>query len=661
MSLELQQFLAGYLAEVEEHLSSSTQKLNAIDASARGGQANPHAVRELFRSLHTIKGLSAMVGVEPVVALAHEMESLLRAADRAGGALSQEAVDAISDGVRAIERQVRAIAAGQEVPTAPAGLVERLAALQAMTPAPAASATTLLTLPADVAAKLSAAEQAQLAQGVATGKRAVRVDFVPTPSRAATGLNITTVRDRVGRVAELVKVYPVSLPKSDAAPGGLGFALIALYDGDDDALRDAAGADAVVPLSTAAAPAAVEAVEFESTRGGSRLVRVDVARLDDAMEKLSSLVVNRFRLTRAIAAMRESGTDVRALADIMNENGRQLRDLRAAIMRARMVPMAELLERIPLLVRGLERATGKRVNLTVDAGRAELDKAVAERLFPAIVHLVRNAVDHAIETPEERVRAGKPEIGRVEVTCWERGNNQLELTVSDDGRGVDRARVAARAGRAIADTPEALLEVLTAPGFSTRERASTTSGRGLGMDIVKRIAVDELGGELHLSTTPGGGTQFSVRVPLTITIVDAFSFLAGRQPFVVPVTMVEEIVEIEESKAVRGPQMARRGTQIRVYERRGEPVPIVALDELFAIPRVDELAPAKAMVVRRHGAPFAFAVHRMLGQQEVVVRPLEDPLVKVPGVTGSTDLGDGRATLVLDLWALSSQLAEARA
>ena len=661
MSLELQQFLAGYLAEVEEHLSSSTQKLNAIDASARGGQANPHAVRELFRSLHTIKGLSAMVGVEPVVALAHEMESLLRAADRAGGALSQEAVDAISDGVRAIERQVRAIAAGQEVPTAPAGLVERLAALQAMTPAPAASATTLLTLPADVAAKLSAAEQAQLAQGVATGKCAVRVDFVPTPSRAATGLNITTVRDRVGRVAELVKVYPVSLPKSDAAPGGLGFALIALYDGDDDALRDAAGADAVVPLSTAAAPAAVEAVEFESTRGGSRLVRVDVARLDDAMEKLSSLVVNRFRLTRAIAAMRESGTDVRALADIMNENGRQLRDLRAAIMRARMVPMAELLERIPLLVRGLERATGKRVNLTVDAGRAELDKAVAERLFPAIVHLVRNAVDHAIETPEERVRAGKPEIGRVEVTCWERGNNQLELTVSDDGRGVDRARVAARAGRAIADTPEALLEVLTAPGFSTRERASTTSGRGLGMDIVKRIAVDELGGELHLSTTPGGGTQFSVRVPLTITIVDAFSFLAGRQPFVVPVTMVEEIVEIEESKAVRGPQMARRGTQIRVYERRGEPVPIVALDELFAIPRVDELAPAKAMVVRRHGAPFAFAVHRMLGQQEVVVRPLEDPLVKVPGVTGSTDLGDGRATLVLDLWALSSQLAEARA
>jgi two-component system chemotaxis sensor kinase CheA len=358
--------------------------------------------------------------------------------------------------------------------------------------------------------------------------------------------------------------------------------------------------------------------------------------------------------------MRHDGVDVRALLDIMNENGRQLRDLRASIMRARMVPMAELLERIPLLVRGLERATGKRVNLVIDAGRAELDKAVAERLFPAIVHLVRNAVDHAIEPAEERARAGKPAVGRVEVTCWERGNNQLELTVSDDGRGIDRARVAAKAGRAVGDSPEALLEVLTAPGFSTRDEASTTSGRGLGMDIVKRIAVDELGGELHLATTPGRGTSFSVRVPLTITIVDAFSFLAGAQPFVVPVAMVEEILEVDESKAIRGPQAGRRGAGIRIYERRGEAVPIVALDELFAIPRANDAVPGKAMIVRRNGAPFAFAVHRMLGQQEVVVRPLEDPLVKVPGVSGSTDLGDGRATLVLDLWALSAQLGEAR-
>jgi two-component system chemotaxis sensor kinase CheA len=181
------------------------------------------------------------------------------------------------------------------------------------------------------------------------------------------------------------------------------------------------------------------------------------------------------------------------------------------------------------------------------------------------------------------------------------------------------------------------------------------------MDIVKRIAVDELGGELHLATTPGRGTSFSVRVPLTITIVDAFSFLAGKQPFVVPVAMVEEILELDESKAVRGPAMARQGADIRLYERRGEPVPIVALDQLFAIRRANDAAPGKAMVVRRHGAPFAFAVQRMLGQQEVVVRPLEDPLVKVIGVSGSTDLGDGRATLVLDLWALSSQLAEARA
>ncbi len=660
MTVDLQQFLAGYLAEVEEHLSSSTQKLNAVDAAARASKPHPLAVRELYRSLHTIKGLSAMVGVEEVVTLAHELESLLRGADHAGGTLTQEGVDAVADGVRFIERQVRALAAGEKVPAAPIDLLARVAALQGPAPVPTPAAIGLLALPEDVAAKLSASEQTQLARGVAAGRRAVRIDFIPTPSRAATGVNITSARARIGHLAELIKVFPVSLPKSDAAPGGLGFALIGLTDGTDEMLREAGG-DAVTALSNAPAPAAVEAIEFETARSGSKQVRVDVARLDDAMEKLSALVVNRFRLTRAIAAMRHSGTDVRALVDIMNENGRQLRDLRASIMRARMVPMAELLERIPLLVRGLERATAKRVNLVIDAGRAELDKAVAERLFPAIVHMVRNAVDHAIETPEERVRAGKPEIGRVEVTCWERGNNQLELTVTDDGRGIDRARVEKKIGRAVADTPEALLEVLTAPGFSTRDEASTTSGRGLGMDIVKRIAVDELGGELSLSTKPGGGTSFSVRVPLTITIVDAFSFLAGAQPFVVPVAMVEEILEVDESKAVRGPSLVRRGAGVRLYERRGEAVPIVALDELFAIPRANDAVPGKAMVVRRNGAPFAFAVQRMLGQQEVVVRPLEDPLVKVIGVSGSTDLGDGRATLVLDLWALSSQLAEVRA
>ncbi len=181
---------------------------------------------------------------------------------------------------------------------------------------------------------------------------------------------------------------------------------------------------------------------------------MEVTRLDDALERLSALVVTQFRLVRAAAELRAAGADVRALAQVIGENARQLRDLRAAIMRARMVSVAELAGAGAALVRGLSRATGKAARLEVATGHAELDKAVAERIFPAIVHLVRNAVDHALETPEERRAAGKPEVGLVSVACFERSNNQLELTVSDDGRGVDAAAVAARAGVAVPATPK---------------------------------------------------------------------------------------------------------------------------------------------------------------------------------------------------------------
>ncbi len=668
MTVDLQGFIAGYLAEVDEHLSAATKNLVAVDGALRRQTREPRAVRELFRSLHTIKGLSAMVDIEPVVAIAHEMETILRVADRAAGELSRHAVDGLADGLRAIEQRIAAVAAGKVVDPAPPSLLLRLGQLQSDHADAAQSRAPAPALPPAILAKLSAAEQEQLAQGVAAGRSAWRVDFVPSPSRAATGVNITSVRERMARVAEIVKVLPQALPKSDQAPGGLAFAIIVLGD-DGEALREAAGAETAELLAAPAAAATPRLTDapspFDDVAGAgdhnfnrsTRLVRVDVARLDDAMEKLSALVVNRFRLQRAVAQLRASGADVRALSEILAENGRQLRDLRAAIMRARMVPMGELLERIPLLVRGLERSTGKHVEVRIDAGHAELDKAVAERLLPAIVHLVRNAVDHAIEPPEERVRAGKSAIGLVEVTCHERSNNRLELAVRDDGRGVDRAAVAHKAGKPVPEHDEALLALLTLPGLSTRESASATSGRGMGMDIVRRIAVDELGGQLDLTTERGKGTTFILRVPLTITIVDAFSFIVGVQPFVTPVSAIDEILEIDPTRVIRSPGQTN-DRRLALYERRGEAMPLVALDRVFRLPKPAQ-QPRKAMVVQRNGRPFAFSVDRMLGQQEVVVRPLEDPLVRVVGIAGSTDLGDGKPTLVLDLVALCASLSEA--
>jgi two-component system chemotaxis sensor kinase CheA len=198
-----------------------------------------------------------------------------------------------------------------------------------------------------------------------------------------------------------------------------------------------------------------------------------------------------------------------------------------------------------------------------------------------------------------------------------------------------------------------LLELLCRPGLSTRDEVDTTSGRGVGMDIVRKIVVDGLGGELTLETTPGRGTAFVLRVPLTIAIVDAFAVRCGGERFVVPVPVVEEIVDLDAAKIVRGPR--RNGRDTRFFARRGETVPVV--DLAFALQLGAAPDAKQAVVVRRgHDEPVAFAIDRVLGQQETVVRPLVDPLVLVAGVSGSTDLGDGRATLVLDLLALTAKL-----
>jgi two-component system chemotaxis sensor kinase CheA len=667
--VDLREFVSGFLAEADEHLRTVNTNLLAADAAAKKGEASPRAVRELFRSLHTIKGLAAMVGVEPIVDIAHGMEAVLRAADRGGGKLGLPAVEQLIKGSKAIEGRVRALADQKPVPAAPAKLLEALAELEPAEPSARAETIASLALEPELAAKLTASEREQLTAGVAQGKRAVRADFVPSPGRAAEGLSITSVRERVSAVAEIVKVLPIAAPRTDDTPGGLKFALLLLTTASDEVIAEAAATSPaeLVLLMKASPPREVllplEEIPTEEVSGDDRMrggvVRVGVERLDDAMEKLSGLIVTRSRLQRTIAMLAADGVDVRQLRQIADEHSRQLRDLRAAILKLRMVSARELLEPIPLIVRGLRAATGKTVRLEIDAGRAELDKAVAERIFPAIVHLVRNAVDHGLEGPEARRRAGKPEEGVIAIKCFERSNTQLELSVTDDGGGIDREEVARRAGAEVPRTDAALLELLALPGLSTRDKATKTSGRGLGMDIVKRLT-EELGGELTLRSAPARGTTFTLRIPLTVTILDAFAFECSAQAFVVPVAMVEEIIEVDTAKVVSSPGRGEKGYRVAMIERRGEAVPLVSLDNVFT------LAPSaalhrKALVVRRNGEPFAFIVDRMMGQQEIVVRPLEDPLVKVTGVPGVTDLGDGKPTLVLDLLALSGSLSGRRA
>jgi two-component system chemotaxis sensor kinase CheA len=657
----LAEFVSAYVVEAEEHLSGANTHLLAIEAATRAGQSHLRGIREVFRALHTVKGLSAMVGVEPIVVLAHRMEALLRSADRSDARLPLGAVDVLLRGVQAIEQRVRLFGEGRAVEAASPALLREIDAFDAEASSSLADALSLDLAP-ELASKLGPAELEHLRQGLALGKTALCVSFEPSTEKAERGVTIKAVREALEQLADIVKVVPVSLQGS-ASGAGLAFAVILTTTSSVTEVASAIDAQLIVtvvaspamPSSESLPPLALELDDGENALEAQShgFVRVDVSRLDESVERLSALIVNRFRMNRAIAKLTAAGVDTRELAQIQSENGRQLRDLRSAIFRVRMVPTADLLERIPLLVRGLRRTVDRLVQVQIDAGTTEVDKAVAERLFPALVHLVRNAVDHAIESPDERIRRGKPQEGLLRISCAARSDTWLELLVEDDGRGIDREGVASKARREVPTTDAGLLELLCAPGLSTREVATTTSGRGMGMEIVKRT-VEQLGGELSLRTERGVGSAFTLRVPLSLSIVDGFSFECGEQRFVVPVSSVDEIIEVEASALVKSPSTTRTGLRVSMLQRRGHVVPLLSLSGVLGLgePAVSK----KALIVRRGAEAIAFGIERVLGQQEVVVRPLDDELVRVRGVSGATDLGDGRATLVLDLASLGSAL-----
>lgn len=659
----LREFVSAYVVEAEEHLETASAQLLAVDSALRSGGGNLKALREAFRALHTVKGLSAMVGVEPVVAITHRMESILRVHDRNATKLPLAAIDTLLVALRQVKELVNAFGEDRPLPSTPSALLRALDALDA-DHVPVVAELPDLRLEPALAQKLGALELEQLRGGLDEGKRALRVDFTPSVDKSERGISISRVRERLERLGSIVKVFPVS---NAGAPGtSLSFVIILLTNADDAAVAEAGCVEpetlqVVVEALPSSAPASgqlLEAPLLETIGDAVSLpkrgvVRVDVVRLDDTVDGLAALIVTRFRLAKAVKNLREGGADTRELEQIVTDNARQLKSLRSSILRVRLVPVSELLDRLPLIVRGLQRKMDRVVELELDGAGAELDKAVAERLFPALVHLIRNAVDHAIETPDERRRRGKLEAGRLRVECSSRSNRWLELRVIDDGRGIDPVAVARKAGSPVPASPAELLALICRSGLSTREVATTVSGRGFGMEIVQRIITEDLGGALSLESELGKGTTFTLQVPLSISVVDAFSFLCAGQRFVAPVATVDEIVEVDRAAVIETPNPAG-GRPVQLVRHRGRVVPLLSLAGLFRLdPNARETT---ALLIKRGDTSVAFAVERMIGQQEVVVRPLTDALVKSPGVAGATDLGDGNPTLVLDLYSLGARL-----
>ena len=649
------QFIEDYFSECDEHLATARRVLLTLESALAGAQPAP-PLHDLFRSLHTLKGLSGMVGDSCAERVAHALEDTLRNTERDTGNTSDPALlDALFAGVDAIERCVTAHRAGKPAPNVE-GLLHSLARGTGGRPVDAASREPEATsMPADVPAT-----------GVVH-----HFEFQPSAALSARGVGVDVVRARLRALGTLIDVKP------RVVPGGVAFDFwVGVPPGvqpDESWAADGIRwsiAEESATLGTTDVPSDVPR-EPERTDGASgasgavpdalmtsaSVVRVDLGRLDDVMRLVGDLVVTRSRLDDVV---REAGTmDPSVLLDVLGEVNaameRQLRHLREGVTRIRLVPIGEVFERLRFAARDAIRESGKRVRLVFHGQSTEIDKVVVDRMLEPLLHLVRNAVSHGIEQPSERTAAGKPAEGTLTLRATASGD-RIHIVVEDDGAGIDMAAVAQRArarGLLAHDAPlteEHLLDVLCAPGFSTRDEADRTSGRGVGMDVV-RAAVLALAGELSVESVPGRGTCFDIELPLTLMILDALLVDIGGQQMAVPQPSLREIVQVEVSSII-----SFENNDVVRY--RDGVLPIVHLSRLFGFPAT-HAASCYLLVVGSEAAPIGLRVDRLVGLREIVVHPVADPLVAMPGVAGATDLGNGRVSLILDTSAVL-RLAEAQ-
>ena len=626
-----QQFLAGfmddYFAECDEHLSTVRRIL--LQSESADGISRP-AVEELFRAVHSIKGLSGMVELNEAEFVAHHLENYLRVLRAQSARLDEEGVGALIEGTHALEQVIAARRDGGPAPPTDR-TIARLAQLVGT---------------ADSRSVASAPQHPGLDAGDAI-EQWVAV-FTPSTDLAAEGITVDRVRALLRQTGEIVNAAPKIQPD-----GSVRFEFVMNGGfGRIDHQKFRASGIVVVALGEGAAPVRDDAsvprpAASASTLAPSHYVRVDLGRLDDLMRMIGDLVIGRARLAESLAQIERdvTATHWRAIQENSLTIERQLRDLREGVMRVRLVPIGEVFRRMPFVVRDLAKDLDKQVELELRGEHTEIDKFLVERLLDPLVHLVRNAISHGIESPDGRARAGKPAAGRITLTASSVGD-RVVLEVGDDGAGVDVERVLSRAqslGLAIPqdrDNLDAVLALLCAPGFSTRDAADRASGRGVGMSVVQ-TTIEELGGQLSLDTAPGQGTRFIIELPVTLAITDAIIVEVGGQLFAIPQGVVREIVEIDAT-TVR----AVEKSEIAPY--RGGVLPLVRLAGVFGLPSSRERQRLYTFVIGHGTAALGLVADRVVGQREIVVRPLTDPLVKVDGVVGATDLGDGRVVLILD-------------
>lgn len=657
MSMDLQRFHATFFEESREGLDAMEAGLLALES----GQQDAEIINSVFRAAHSIKGGAGTFGFDAIAGLTHVLETLLDELRAGKRALEGHAVDAMLSSVDVLRALLREAEHGQAAdPAAVAAVKARLEAVLSGQAAPSA--------PAAAAAKVDDTPEAW------------QIGFTPAPSLFMSGndplriirelehLGSLQVAARMERLPGFAQLDPLEahlawdlglvgkVPRSKIEDA---FAWV-LDDCELD-IRPAAPPSLATQAPVAASPstpaAVVPAAPAAPAAGGAATqeaetsIRVSVDKVDALINLVGELVITQAMLKQVSHAL--DPVHAESLFAGLDQLERNTRDLQEAVIGVRMLPVDAVFRRFPRLVRDLSSRLGKQVRLRTVGEGTELDKGLIEKIADPLVHLVRNSIDHGLEMPDVRRGAGKDETGTITLAASHQGGH-IVIEVSDDGRGLDRAKILAKAterGLAVPDNPtdSQVWDLIFQPGFSTADAVTDLSGRGVGMDVVRRN-IQALGGEVQIESSLGTGTRTLIRLPLTLAILDGMTVAVAGETLILPLAYVLEALQ-PQAEDIRS--MAGEGRVLRV---RGEYLPILSLSEYYGYGNRAPGSESLVVVVEGDGQKIALEVDELVGQQQVVVKNIENNYRRIGGVSGATILGDGRVALIVDIGGLVRSL-----
>jgi len=645
-----------FLAEAEEILDRLSLELVSLSDCADGGECNPDLVNSVFRAAHSLKGLAGMFGFTEIAELGHHLENLLDALRLGRAELDQEVVSALFEATELLGLLVRNAAEPGGEPVDLSGVMQRINDCLVREPkGNPASPLSRLNLPERVLSSMTEYEEHRLLENVKRGRRiySIRVSLL----LASFDSELMELTEQLKLVGEVISTLPSA---SGGLEAGIDFEILFGSELSASELTPLVDREhlSIVRLGEDADTATVLEDEFHlslpvegsvTAKSMSRTVRVDIGKLDLLMNIVGELVLSHSMISEVASRMRGEGYCAPALelgkaAKVLEK---KLSELQKGVMEIRMIPVGQLFEKMARIVRKISREQGKKVELKLYGADTELDKLIIEDISDPIMHIVRNSIDHGIETPERRLALGKDEKGTITLSSFQKGNHVV-IQIDDDGCGIDVARVRQKArslgvlGPAEEVSDREALDFIFLPGFSTSETVTEISGRGVGMDVV-RTNIAALSGMIDLENRPGEGTRVTITLPITLAIIKALIISTAGRTYALPITSVLESILVEKGDI-------RTIERKEVIHLRETTLPLLRLSDFFQLSGAGE--PPESFYVVVVGIAekrLGLVVDDLIGQQDIVIKSIGETFAGFRGISGAADLGDQRTILVLDV------------